>query len=206
MAEAGHNTKVYTEQGGDIQRIASGGSLIADSGSTATLAGTKSDGTTNLSATFAMINTACDRSTKVVALTPTAGQTITLDAATYADKTILITTTTVSFNLALPAFDGTTGKRRIVFGGNLSSATVTISATGAHLFGGVIQNTDSSVGFATGFTVAKVNAGGSTNIAVNGTTQGGRKGDWIEIEDVATAHGEINGLLNASGSEATPFS
>lgn len=172
---------------------------------TALTYGSISDGTTTQLATALELNRIADLSTRVVALTPTAAQTITLDDATYSDKIILITTTTVSFNLAIPAFAGTGGRKRVIFGGTLSSATVTITATGAHLFGAVQQNTDTANG-SSGFTTGQINAGGSTIITVDGTTKGGRKGDWIEIEDVAAAHGQIKGCLNASGSEATPFS
>lgn len=158
-----------------------------------------------LTATVNELNNVADVSGRVVAVTPTAASTVTLDPATHGDKTILITTSTISFNVAVPALTGTGNRYRIVLGASLSSATMTITAPGAHLFGAVQQNTDSANG-TSGFTVGQINAAGSTVITLNGTTQGGRKGDYIEIEDVATSHGQIRGTLNASGSEATPFS
>ncbi len=160
-----------------------------------------------LTATAAEINRVAKNSTRVVAITPTASQTVSLDATTYGDKITYITPASVSFNIAIPAFDGTTGRRMIVFGQTLSSATVTItSTTSSAFFGSLTQNTDASVGYAAALTAYQVAASGSTIITLNGTTQGGRKGDWIQIDDVTTTFGLIRGCLNASGSETTPFS
>ena len=132
----------------------------------------------------------------------TGATTITL--ASHHLKTVIINSATGAA-ITLPAMTGSGGKYRFVFGITTSSGSWTIVATGAHLFGGVTMNTDTTAG--TLFTcVAAANASGSTTMTFDGTTRGGRKGDWVEIEDVATGVGIVRGSLNGSGTEATPFS
>ena len=47
----------------------------------------------------------------------------------------------------------------------------------------------------------------SDTITLNGTTTGGVNiGDYVLLTDIATDQYSVSGLLNASGSEATPFS
>ena len=44
-------------------------------------------------------------------------------------------------------------------------------------------------------------------ITLNGTTTGGvNKGDWIELEDIASGVWGVAGTITGSGTEATPFS
>lgn len=133
---------------------------------------------------------------------PITGAT-TVTAAVHANKTILVTSN-ADIAITLPAMSGTGNKYRVAMGVDLSSKTVTIVATGKHLFGGAFMNTDTAAG--TLFTaVAAANNGGATTVTLNGSTTGGRKGDWIEIEDAAPSIGLVRGMLNGSGTEATPF-
>ena len=47
----------------------------------------------------------------------------------------------------------------------------------------------------------------SDTITLNGTTTGGVNiGDYVLLTDIATDQYSVSGLLNASGTEATPFS
>ena len=160
-----------------------------------------------LTATVTELNNNCDASSRLVALAPTASSTTTLNPTDHGGKTIVITTSTISFNIALPAMTGSGDKYRIAMGASLSSATMTVTATGKHLFGSVLMGSDDTVGTTATFNgLVVTNSGGATNITLNGTTLGGRKGDWIEIEDGAASVGLVQGCLNASGTEATPFS
>ena len=69
--------------------------------------------------------------------------------------------------------------------------------------GGVIFNTDDASNAVQGFETAA----SSDTITLNGTTTGGvNKGDWVELEDIASGIWGVTGLLTGSGTEATPFS
>lgn len=145
---------------------------------------------------------ALDVSNRIVAIT---GST-TITPALHAGKTLLINAND-DMTITLAAFTGTGNKYRIAFGVSMSSKATVIAATGKHLFGGVAMGSDDTVGTTLTFnTLIPTNSGGSTSMTLNGSTTGGRKGDWIEFEDAATSIGLVNGMLNASGTEATPFS
>lgn len=49
-------------------------------------------------------------------------------------------------------------------------------------------------------------AAGSDTISGNGSTTGGIRGDYYEIEDAAEGVFSIRGVITATGTEATPFS
>lgn len=152
-----------------------------------------------LLATAAEINRNNKASTRDVA----GGASLTVTQVLHDGKTILLDTATGTA-VTLPAMTGSGSRFRFVCTASTSGGSTVITATGAHLFGGVTMNTDTTAG--TLFTcVAAANAGGSTTITLDGSTKGGRKGDWLEIEDVATSIGIVRGSLNGSGTEATPF-
>jgi hypothetical protein len=154
-----------------------------------------------LLATAAELNRVAQLSTREVAA---GGANLTVTLAAHDGRTILLDQATGTA-VTLPAMTGSGAKYRFVCTVSTSGGSQVITATGAHLFGGVFMNTDTAAG--TLFTaVAAANAGGSTVITLDGSTKGGRKGDWIEIEDVATNIGIVRGSLNGSGTEATPFS
>lgn len=153
-----------------------------------------------ITATVTELNNVCDSSARPVAA---GGANLTVTAALHDGKTILLDQATGTA-VTLPAMTGSGSRYRFVVTVTKSGGSDVITATGAHLFGGVFFNTDTAAG--TLFTaVAAANSGGSTTITLDGTTKGGRKGDWIEIEDVATSIGIVRGSLNGSGTEATPF-
>lgn len=106
--------------------------------------------------------------------------------------------------ITLPAATGS--GLRVRFVNLIAATTVTITANGAYLYGTLIMNTDSAFQGGTLFTVGAAVSAGSTIITQDGTTRGGAVGDWIEIQDIATNKWSVHGILNASGTEATPFS
>lgn len=173
---------------------------LASATITALTYGSLNDGTTTLGATALELNRAAKLSTRVVAA---GAATLTVTLALHADRTILLDQAT-GVAVTLPAMTGTGAKYRFVCSVATSGGSHVVTATGAHLFGGIVFNTDTAA--STLFTaVAAANPSGSTTITLNGSTQGGRKGDWFEIEDVATGVGIVRGMLNGSGTEATPF-
>lgn len=152
-------------------------------------------------ATAAEVNRNNKTSTREIAA---GGATLTVTQVLHDGKTILLDQATGTA-VTLPAMTGSGSRFRFVCTVATSGGSQVITATGAHLFGGMFLNTDTTV--STLFTaVAAANPSGSTTITLNGSTTGGRKGDWFEIEDVATSIGIVRGSLNGSGTEATPFS
>jgi hypothetical protein len=129
--------------------------------------------------------------------------TLTVTQTLHDGKTILLDQATGTA-VTLPAMTGTGARYRFFVSTTKSGGSDVITATGAHLFGGIVQNNDTGGTGLFGVSMA-TNAAGSTTITLNGTTTGGRKGDWFEIEDVATGVGVVRGFLNGSGTEATPF-
>lgn len=174
------------------------GTLLSCSFKSATITSTESALLTGLLATAAEINRAAKLSTRIVSLTTATNITLAL----HDSKTCLLNSGT-GFACTLPAAAGTGA--RFKFDVMIAATSHTIVADGAYIFGGVFMNTDTGAG--TLFTaVAATNASGSTTITLNNGTTGGKKGDWIELEDVATNTWMCRGMLNGSGTEATPFS
>lgn len=154
-----------------------------------------------LTATAAELNRNNKASTREVSA---ASANLTVTQALHDGKTILLDQATGTA-VTLPAMTGSGSRYRFVCSVATSGGSQVITATGAHLFGSIFMGTDTTV--TTLFTaVAALSPAGSTVITLDGTTKGGRKGDWFEIEDVATSVGIVRGMLNGSGTEATPFS
>lgn len=165
------------------------------------LTGTEIALLSGLTATAAEINRAAKNSTRPVAA---GAASLTVTQALHDGKTILLDQAT-GVAVTLPIMSGSGARYRFVNSVATSGGSHVITATAAHLFGGMMFNTDTTAG--TLFTaVAATNAGGSTVITLDGSTKGGRKGDWFEIEDVAAGIGMVRGVMNGSGTEATPFS
>ncbi len=142
-----------------------------------------------LVATAAELNRWNHPATRLIA----SGASLTITQALHDGKTIVLAAAAA---ITLPVMSGSGSRFRFVMG-----------ATAAHLFGTILMNTDSAFQAGTLFTVgAAVSTGGSTVITFDGSTKGGNKGDWIEIEDVAAGIGAVKGVLNASGTEASPYS
>jgi hypothetical protein len=112
---------------------------------------------------------------------------------------------TVNSNLAatqaitLPAATGSGNIYRIWV--NITkTGDLTITTNGSDDYvGGVVVATDAS-----GETHSS--DGTDTIITMNGTTTGGVRGSWVELQDIASATWRVSGYLVSSGVEATPFS
>lgn len=120
------------------------------------------------------------------------GRTVRFDRAAGVDVT-------------LPAATGTGGRYRFIVGVTVSSNDINIRCAGTDEFAGTILQTDTD----TSDTLASYPALAADNfdvITLNGGTQGGLVGDWIEVEDVASGVWAVFGHVNGSGTVATPFS
>lgn len=129
--------------------------------------------------------------------------TLTVTAAAHDGKTVVIDNATKALTINLPAATGTGCKYRFFLGTSITNGagnSISFVATGAHIFGNAIVFSDNAAQAVIGWA-----AGGATTINFNGTTKGGIKGDMVEIEDVATSKLMATVIIQATGTEATPF-
>lgn len=116
----------------------------------------------------------------------------------YAGQTI-VSNLAAAQAFTLPAATGSGNMYRI-FVQTTKTGDLTITTDGSDdLVGMVIVATDSS---GTPF----LSDGTDTIITMNGSTTGGVKGSWVELQDVASATWRVTGHLISTGAEATPFS
>lgn len=105
--------------------------------------------------------------------------------------------------LTLPAATGTGNTYTIFIATTVTSNSVVIQAASASdtMSGGAIvmaDGGDTLVGFETTST--------SDTITLNGSTTGGKLGDQIILQDVASGKFRVLAILSGTGTEATPFS
>lgn len=102
--------------------------------------------------------------------------------------------------LTLPAATGTGNIYKFFVGTTFTSNGIIQVANATDIMqGGVAVSTDAG-----GVTILA--AATSDTITMNGSTTGGLKGSFIEIEDVASGVFKVSGFLVSTGAEATPFS
>lgn len=191
---------VYREQGGDELIVASGGVITIESGGSIT--GITSTGITDVTATGAEITRVADVSTRLVTITATGNIT----EAANEGKTNLLAEVggDAAVTLTLPAATGGGGRYRFVVNVVNTSGYVIKAASGADVFAGCVIGDD---GGAVTTTIRWQAAATDDTLTLNGTTTGGvTKGDWVEFEDIATDCWAVRGVINQSGTEATPFS
>lgn len=138
------------------------------------------------------------RSTRVVNITAA----LTLVEARHEGRTLTVNNA-AGFAITLPASTGQGAKYRFFIGTTITSVGTTIKVANA---------SDTMVGFAllaqdSADTAVLFGAAGTDDtITLNGTTTGGTKGDYIELEDVTLNLWRVNVIATATGTEATPFS
>lgn len=133
--------------------------------------------------------------------TLTASTTIT--AEQHDGQTLLMGASGAALTFTLPAASGTGAKFKFrVSVVNTSNYVIQVANSTDVMAGGVIMCNDSDSSVSGWETVAA-----SDTITLNGTTTGGvNKGDWIELEDIASGVWGVAGTITGSGTEATPFS
>lgn len=134
--------------------------------------------------------------------TLTASTTIT--AEQHDGQTLLMGASGAALTFTLPAALGTGARFRFrVSVVNTSNYVIQVANSTDVMAGGLFFNTDDASNGVQGFETAA----SSDTITLNGTTTGGaNKGDWIELEDIASGVWGVAGMLTGSGTEATPFS
>ena len=132
--------------------------------------------------------------------------TTTLSERAHGNKTIYMTGAGAARTFTLPLATGSGNKYRFVVGEVNTSNYLIKAAVGADVFRGMIigrSTTDS----ATDAPRTWLAGSSDDTITLNGTTLGGvARGDWIELEDVATDMWAVRGVVTQSGVEATMFS
>ena len=162
--------------------------------------GVLNDGTDALTATAAEINNACDVSTRLISIAD-ATDTLSLTAATHANRTVLVLDATLA--ITLPEATGTGDDYTIVQGIAATSSTIVTADTANAGFHGSITGSDTDADAAYNWAAT----GAQDTITFNGTSTGGKIYDWIRVTDVATDVWLLEGNIKQSGgAEATPLS
>jgi len=198
--------KIQHRDGGDTLVVASGGVLDIETGGALTVAGI--DVTAEVLAldgqlaTAAEINRAADVSTRIVTILATGAIT----EVDHEGKTCLLADVggDTAVTLTLPAATGGGGRYRFVVDVVNTSGYVIKAVAGADVFLGSILGNDGG-----GVTTPLIWRAGATDdtLTLNGTTTGGVfRGNWVEFEDISATGWAVRGVVDQSGTEATPFS
>tara|TARA_R100000687_G_scaffold18832_1_gene15250 strand:+ start:76 stop:669 length:594 start_codon:yes stop_codon:yes gene_type:complete len=177
---------VFVENG---MTVTSGGLTVTAGGLTVTA------GTTDLSGSFIRD-----------LVTLTADTTIT--NAAHAGRILLMGEVggDASATFTLPAATGTGAEFKFIVS-VVNTSNYVIQVTGDDTIDGSVVVTNDSTDGGTASLISWPTVAASDTITLNGTTTGGVNiGDYILLTDIATDQYSVSGLLNASGSEATPFS
>ena len=178
---------VFVEDG---MTVTSGGLTVTAGGITVTA------GTTDLSGSFIR---------DLVTLT----EDTTITNAAHAGRVLLMGEVggDASATFTLPAATGTGAEFKfIVSVVNTSNYVIQVADATDTIDGSVVVTNDSTAG-GTASLISWPTVAASDTITLNGTTTGGVNiGDYVLLTDIATNQYTVSGLLNASGTEATPFS
>lgn len=130
--------------------------------------------------------------------------TLLVSAATHAGKTVVLNLAT-GFTITLPAATGTGNKYRFVVGIAITMNNYVFNVTGNDTLAGIAYVHDEDTAAVSGFR-AGVSAD-TDQMNLNGTTKGGKIGDVVEFEDVATDLYQVTAFLScpAGSDPATPF-
>ena len=153
-----------------------------------------------ITATPAEINAACDISARIVNIT---GSSVTIVAATHANR-ILTLNKSDGLAITMLAASGTGNRYEFIVGTTVASSAITIIGltNAATYVGQIVSNDDGSASTCINWAATA----GDNLVTLNGSTQGGIKGDRFIFTDIGTNLYHILGTTESSGTEATPFS
>ena len=126
---------------------------------------------------------------------------VTLDRDVHANGPVLLFAVAAGATVTLPASTGSGDRYRFHVHTTITSNSAKIQVANAtDVMQGMIYSavTTTSAPWQTAAT--------SDTITLNGSTTGGIKGDYIELEDVATGFWRVFGATTSTGTQATPFS
>lgn len=128
--------------------------------------------------------------------------TLAIDAETHDDMLVTLNRA-AGIAVTLPAASGSGAKFRFFVGTSVTSNSTTIKVANSSdtMQGNAILGQDA------GDTVVMFAAGATADtITMDGSTTGGLKGAFVNVEDVAANLWSVHYVSDASGTEATPFS
>jgi len=195
-----YNVAIYTEQGGERQVVASGGSLDIESGGELDIesGGALKIAGTAVTATAEEINRAADVSGRLVNLT---AATLAITEALHDGKVITVNKADGA-TLTLPAATGSGTKIHVVVGTTITSSALVIAAAGDDTMKGLALGLDGDGVPANAWATVS----DTDTITMDGTTQGGVVGDEAILIDIAADLWAVQLKLQQSETEATPFS
>ena len=132
------------------------------------------------------------------------GSTLTLTAASHAGKTIKLDTLAGTV-VTLPAATGTGDIYKFLVSvlATSNSHIVKVASAADIIQGTVLVVDTDTAGTVTGFATAS----DSDTITLNRSTTGSAmRGEWLEIQDIASGVFVVTGVLANTGNGATPFS
>jgi DNA polymerase III gamma/tau subunit len=127
---------------------------------------------------------------------------VTLTPDKHAGR-LLVFDNAAGATVTLPAASGSGHKYRFFVKTTVTSNSAKIQVANASdvMAGAALVAQDS------GDTIVAFEAASTSDtITMNGTTTGGIKGDFFELEDAAENLWRVNGVMSGTGTEATPFS
>lgn len=130
---------------------------------------------------------------------------VTLTARQHAGKTMVLSNA-AGDTVTLPAATGTGNVYRFFTSVTVTSNSNIIQVANAtdEFLGGIIQTDADTADTPTHYPA--LDADGFDTITMDGSTTGGIKGDYIEIEDVASGMFRLGGYITGTGIVATPLS
>ena len=127
----------------------------------------------------------------------------TLDRDTHANGPLLKLNAAAGLTITLPASAGNGDRYRFLVETTVTSNNDIIQVANAtDVMTGMVITANPSADTTSGWETAAT----SDTITLNGTTKGGVKGDYIELEDASSGLWRVIGHTSASGTVATPFS
>lgn len=153
---------------------------------------------TQVTATAAEINSMCDASSRII--TSTDAGTLALTVATHANK--IINFNDADGTITLPNATGSGVFFEVRIGTAATSMTITVTPSTDEEFEGGVVGVDDDADAAYAWKAED----NDDRISLNGTSTGGKVGDWFRFTDMATGIWRVEGFITQSGgSEATPF-
>ena len=131
---------------------------------------------------------------------------LTLTAAAHGGGIITINDANSANIRTLPDATGSGVTFLVIIGTTVATGTLVIAVPDASntMVGTIISSQDYDSQTETMFFWNTVAA--SDTITLDGTTQGGRAGDWVRLTDIGTDKWHVYGVVQGSGTEVTPFS
>jgi hypothetical protein len=129
---------------------------------------------------------------------------VTITQAAHANRVVTLNRA-AGITATLPAATGSGDRYTFFVGTTVTSNNDIIKVADATdiMYGNIIAN---STGDTPDLAQPWPTAADTDTITLNGSTTGGIKGDFIALIDVATDTWSVQGVISASGTEATPFS